>query len=69
MRAGFENVPSNPAIADNCWPVISALCEDVVLISSEQIVVEFKDLEENYKSLTVKLENEQTRSWATLNFP
>ena len=34
-----------------------------------QIVGEFKDLEEAYKSLTVKLEKEQTCSWAALNFP
>ena len=69
LRAEFEKVPSNPAITDICWPVISALYEDVVLISSVQIVGEFKDLEEAYKSLTVKLENEQSRSWAALNCP
>ena len=41
----------------------------MILISSVQVTGEFKDLEEAHKSLTVKLESEQTRSWAAQNFP
>ena len=67
LRAGFRNVPSDPTI--DCWPVITVRNDDVILISSVQIVGEFKNLEEAYKSLTVKLENEQTRAWAAQNFP
>ena len=43
--------------------------DDIILISSVQVIGEFKDLEEAHKSLTVKLENEQTGSWAAQNFP
>ena len=43
--------------------------DDIILISSVQVISEFKDLEQAHKKLTAKLENEQTRAWAAQNFP
>ena len=67
LRAGFRNVPSNPTI--DSWSPITVSNDDVILTSSVQIVGESKDFKEAYKSLTAKLENEQTRAWAAQNFP